>query len=574
MRQTDCIEKIKRGCIVLGAVCLFTLPVFGQDFLPFKLPKFGWGDSAPAQPNSSAADQQAVSSRGGANGLLSAQQGGLPYNMWQDTRLDTVLNLFAQMSVPPSLPTARDLYLKILLSDVAPPVGIGSEGPYLMARMNALVDAGAFQAAAEFIEFVPSQQRTSALNQQLFEILLSDLSVTEACTLANSVRQRASYWSKAKTACNEIQGQAVGRVTEDESVESYFEGVARDHLAKSSPAKSSQGSEAFLDVAIALANHRPFALTELRQDHLLVNNLVYNHPNSSAAARIRAAENLARRGALTGVALKRTYLLLQLGDTAREEASKLTAHTATPEARALLVQAVEQAGHDKPKAILLKRWIEYARASGLAIAGYQLLADETLNASPSDYWLPVAADVIKAAVLSRQFQQAGLWMDYLKEYPNKDLDDVRTALIEAWPVVQIMKSDETALLNLYGDSLEAEVVRWQQLLKLDRPADYKRQVLLVGSILAGVGQEVPAGLWAELIDKNAQETINSSLWLTLHAAMTRGRVGEGLLASLAFVEDGPLKPLQVRALLIGLSQLGFAEAGHKIAIEMLLASGL
>lgn len=111
-----------------------------------------------------------------ATGLISAQQAGLPGDMWQGGDSAVALALLEGLA-PSPLPAAQDLFLRLVLSEADPPAR--DDDRLLLTRIDALLRRGALDPAQALIERAGPD--TPDLFRRWFDISLLSGSEERAC---------------------------------------------------------------------------------------------------------------------------------------------------------------------------------------------------------------------------------------------------------------------------------------------------------------------------------------------------------------------------------------------------------
>ncbi len=100
-------------------------------------------------------------------GIVSAEAAQLPDLLWATSETDALVAALSQ--VPSDLTgEARDLFYRLLLTSSSPPLGAGTEGRWLAARVDRLIDMGALEQALALLEAAAPTQ--PALFERWFDV--------------------------------------------------------------------------------------------------------------------------------------------------------------------------------------------------------------------------------------------------------------------------------------------------------------------------------------------------------------------------------------------------------------------
>lgn len=111
-------------------------------------------------------------------GLLDAALTGLPVDLWTGSSGDTVTALM-QAQPTDTLPPIRDLLVMVILAQAPPPGDEETQGQFLRARVDKLLDLGALEPAQALLE--AAQPDTPALFRRWFDVSLLTGTEAQAC---------------------------------------------------------------------------------------------------------------------------------------------------------------------------------------------------------------------------------------------------------------------------------------------------------------------------------------------------------------------------------------------------------
>ena len=185
-----------------------------------------------------------------------------------------------------------------------------------------------------------------------------------------------------------------------------------------------------------------------------------------------------------------------------------------------------------------------------------------------------APDITRALLAANDVSGARLWFDVIFQGASAKEDNSAMAMLEIWPLVQLMDHERT--LGWNSDAL----IGWWQVEKGRANKDAYGRATLLFTLMDAIGYEVPDVLWQELMGASLTVTgylPSVQLWKSLERASQGGRVGETVLLSLLALGDvGPsgTNPVVLHSLITSLRSVGLGSDARRLALEAALAIGL
>ncbi len=159
-------------------------------------------------------------------GLLPAQVSGIPLNFWGNSDTDRVASLIRNAPLG-QLPQITDLWRRIILAEIDPPMGANQDNPLLLARLDNLLTAGALDPAEALLK--AADPNNPELFRRWFDVSILTQRADEACarmvktpnfapTLQARIfcLARAGDWSAASVTL--FTGRALGAFSEDQAL--------------------------------------------------------------------------------------------------------------------------------------------------------------------------------------------------------------------------------------------------------------------------------------------------------------------------------------------------------------------
>ncbi len=427
------------------------------DVVPHTLPK---ADQTPVVQSAAVPDvdvQPLDAPTSGGVGLLPTAVTGLPATLWQGSRqADVIAAIEALEARKPSVPALESLLHTLLLAEAEMPIGT-DDTAFLQTRLRVLYDHGLVAPAEALVERV--SDLTPDLFEQAFDLALltgSDaalcqrLDVTPALSTDLATRiwcaTRSGDYPRAMTIYQ--TGKALGQLSELDR-ELLLRFLDPEYAEETSPLRAPVRPtplqfrlfEAIGETLPTTRLPRPFAVVDLSGD-------------SGWRAQIRAAERLARAGALDGNQLLGIYSAqkpaasggiwdrvdaLQRFDRALikgdPEAVGASLVEVWPRMRSagLLVSFSNLFAQDLQRLSLTTRANRIAGLAGLLSEDYEAVAQSLSNSDNDNDALDflsdiamgkspdaVATDVPHAAALSAAWSEAPEATDDLADLPGHD----------------------------------------------------------------------------------------------------------------------------------------------------------
>jgi len=243
-------------------------------------------------------------------GILPSQVSGIPPNFWGDSSVDR-LAAFIRNAPTGQLPEITDLWRRIMLAELDPPVGMTEESTLLLARLDALLTAGDLDPAEALLKAAdPSNPQ---LFRRWFDVSILTQRASEACSRMVSTPRfaptlqarvfclaRSGDWNAALITLN--TAKALGEITKDEAT--LLEMFLDPELYDGEPDPPIPAILTPLNFLMreALALPRPAQSLPLAFLHMDLQN------KAGWKLRITSGERLARENAIPSVALLDLYL--------------------------------------------------------------------------------------------------------------------------------------------------------------------------------------------------------------------------------------------------------------------------
>ena len=164
-------------------------------------------------------------------------------------------------------------------------------------------------------------------------------------------------------------------------------------------------------------------------------------PNAPLATRLVAAERAEAAGALSPDALTAMYASVEFSPEDRLAWQALAAEEAGPRVNALLYQIAYVETDPQTKARAVGAALSRARAVGGFGTAARVLRDICKSIEPSPGLAWAAADIGRALLAAGDVGSARRWFDMLYRSASHGTPDAAVAILDLWPLVQLMDID-------------------------------------------------------------------------------------------------------------------------------------
>jgi hypothetical protein len=243
-------------------------------------------------------------------GILPSQISGIPSDFWGNSSMDR-LAAFIRNAQIGQIPEITDLWRRIILAEIDPPVGVAQENTLLLARLDTLLTAGALDPTEALLK--AADPNNPQLFRRWFDVSILTQRATEACRRMVSTPSfaptlqarifclaRAGDWSAAAVTLS--TGKALGIINKDEAAllgmfldPEFYEGEPDPPI----PAILTPLNFIMRE---ALALPRPAQSLPLAFLHMDLQN------KAGWKQRITSAERLVRERAIPAIALLELYI--------------------------------------------------------------------------------------------------------------------------------------------------------------------------------------------------------------------------------------------------------------------------
>jgi hypothetical protein len=532
-------------------------------------------------------------------GTLTEENGGLGKDMWAGSRPRLIKSLLAEIPVDAPSPVMRDLTRLLLLTAadlpdaVDPPdrsFGADAAGPEKAAptllglRAGRLAAMGAGDDLRALAALVPAAVNDNELNQALAETRLLAEDLPQACAAAaKQIRERSEpYWLKLDTFCRLQQG-AMAQVDlglallRDLPDEDGFTSLA--HKLVADRKAMIEEIPALTPLNLALLNWAgqapPAAAVEGAPPG--VASALMHSGRSDANIRLVAAERAHLLGAIATERLARHYASVEFSAAERKAGPEKI--ESAPRRAALLYQITSAANRPGDIAAAAQAGLEFALSRNLATdrpgvrsGGWARLVGPILaKFEPSAELAPFAATLSRVFLAAGQFEAFVDWRYWLRTQDPASNTAASGLHDELWALALMADQGDA---NLDDNGFD----RWLDRQKQSGGAVEGRAalVLLVSKSLGGDAADARLDRFQTVPALPGEKSASPVIMRRLVEAAAAKRRGEVVLLSLvALGSDGPASADAATLISVtgGLTAVGLADAGRRIALEALLARG-
>lgn len=514
-------------------------------------------------------------------GLLNAENGGFPRNMWSGTDRALVVRLLPRLSTDESSPIMQSLLRRLLLTAADVPRGPAREPSILALRIDRLAASGDMESVARLLELAPQFSSDPILRLTETESLWLEGDHETACARAKEmVRQDdADFWLKAMTFCRILEGKrpaammSLAMLREQGSEDPGFYALM-DRLAGTVEAPlDSLPSPSPLHIAMLRTARQQVPADAASSAGPSVLRALATSPNAPLDLRLESAERAEALGVLPVETLAQIYASIPFNSDELANAVSIAEESPGARANALLYQVSQV--HEVPaaRAEALRAAWRIGRDSGRYFTSVRVTLPAVRALTPSPELTFAAADIGRALLVTGHVDEVVPWYELARQQALANDPDAIQAALELWALLQI--GDPSGMVPW-----DAGFVRrwWEGLSGLpdDRRSE-NAEVLL--TLLTALGYQISASDWEPLLDRVSETTTmpSAALWHGLRDAAANGRLGETVLLSLIALSEGGVAEtnlLSLSTVIESLREVGLRAESRKLALEAAVTHGL
>lgn len=548
----------------LAAALLLAAGTAGAQNRPRSLVPDTARSEAPARQNAGEADIRVdrLEAPGRAStGLLSAEESGLPADLWQGADRSLIAALFDRMPSYYRSATARDLARRLLLSASRIPDGRVSDTALLAQRLQLLLTMGEAQSVIGLAEATGGSIADPEVAEPLAEAQFVLGETESACdTVEAMVRGGADgYWQQASVFCDLRSNRRADAelmrslITESGALDSRFRDLA-DAMGDGVSATVEAGPD-MRALHLAMVKAAPSASLTRAGDlppHLAA--VVAASPDFDPAARIAAGEH-----AIAYAGLSPSLVMLAYDSPGAERSNSAY--------RGPITSAMQNPEVTGRAEALTELWRRAGEAGERDIAaGYAAGFLDKLEPSSSLTFLAPAAT--RMAMLRGEYETAAAWGRVLRRGASGADGESLRANTAFYPLAQVagMEPTDGQKLGLWWSATSGEPER-------------EARVLRVVMALDALGRPADPGLWADLLEDIGGDmpgVPDPALWRQLVMASGAGQTGIVLQSSLALIGTGraaDLDPVTLSTVVGALRRAGLTGMARQLAVEAVIAQG-
>lgn len=493
-------------------------------------------------------------------------------NLWFGSQLSQLMALLPRLPAPVTVPSVRDLQLRLLTTQASPQgVSPGADPlvPFRAERLNAMGFSDVALSLTQSAAAAPPADPQDAVEQ-----MLAKGDATSACDRVDAELASTSvpdlFWRKALIFCQlarkQVDQAEIGLDLmrelpgKDPSTANFI--AAASVAAGDAPAKSIKKpivtSEPILVAMLSLAGLPAPAgggVIAPRAVGPAAWVATYRDTTQPIADRIGAAEHAFAAGLITRDELAGIYgvVPMQAGDPVAA-----TAASDSPLTRAVLYNATATAQLPDIRARQIAAALARARGRGdyfATVAVYAPFAQQVQPARNLAWFAPEAARVM---FLTGNADRGGFWLNIV------DTSSGNADLARQAPGLRLLGRIARGAGSPLGSG--DPVAAWQQAIGAGQ-----QQAQQIYAIFAGMGQRI--GGWTGI----TPITQAGSMAAQINAAALSGRHGETILAALVALGGdrlGATDPAALAATLGGLTSIGLGKEARQIALEAGILIGL
>lgn len=541
-------------------------PPAGTPDLP-EIPSPAPAPSAPSGfvvENLGSVDAEAV-------GALAQDEESLPAALWGDLSRDAIAALIDHLPTGTSLPSARSLTRRLLLSAATvPPNGSGPEISILQARIDALVRLGFASEAASLAAIGANALDTPDGHITIARAQLAAFDLPAACgtTVRAGEEAVALFWQKLLAFCQAAAGQ------KDQA--SLAAQTLFDRGGENDPLYFSLMDTLTLDLAPDVAGMTakgPLHFAMLRMADATPPGGSDDPGIALLAAQksddLAMAEDAVLRGLMSPDDLAAKYLAQKFDTASLEAPLEVLDNLSGPMGRALLYQVMRNWDIPALKAEAITAALDHARRDGLLIVVAPVVKGPAMDIPPSSDLLWFAEDAARLFYLSGDVAQARLWHVLLRNAAPLD-PAMAAADARLWHLAVLSGESGLALGRAKRGWFDAIVAGAE--VPEDGAAHGAFLEALVGAATGANALSGDAGLRARAMTAPVEIGPGASA-LTLHMmarAAESENVGEAIALALAALAAAPAEDANragLVAVVQALARAGLLKDARRLAIE-------
>ena len=529
-------------------------------------------------------------------GVLSDQENGLGWNMWEDTDANFVNMLLELLPVDAPSPAMRSLAKRLLLTNAAIPnekkeeglIAISPNGEpiktnftdntFLSIRFSKLASLGEKVDLFRLYNQVPPDKMVDSLAKEAMYARLISGDTNKACDEIIGISKRTNdiSWKKGLIVCHLILGKREDALLnlelflaelDDDKFSRLIYSIADGYTIE----KFDKGN-IYYKILISLMpgeqldkqrlNLEPSGLKVVAENNLL-----------TLKVRILSAEKAVSAGVLDSNYLGKLAVKFNFDNTIFARAASESKNMEGYKARALLLIASGSTTSIIERARVLGLLWDNAEKEGLysAYAAASLPILSTIRPRPDLLWF--ASSAAKASISSGDYSLASEWLALLGK--SIDLDfEASGSLLRLLPLIAIAGQE---LPKPFSNEQATDV--WSGLSDSYTRIEKEKIASRLLVILNAMGIEIKSGTWKEVISPNnilVSENIPSTAFrYQLHNAAQNNRKGEVVAISLVMLgQDGPNKAglVALNAVIRALRSVGLDQDARAIAVEAAISS--
>jgi hypothetical protein len=551
-------------------------------------------------------------------GLFEERSGGLPYNMWDGSSYDRVVNLISILPVATPSSTMNKMSEQLLLSSASVPSrqsakpqlseynenfdgGIYSysqteavpefnNNELLLARLLRISQTGKMKIFSDFMNILPQSISIPELRELRINTALLRGDTMSACNLAQDARAEdgATYWLKILTYCRAVDGDRAGvgfnvsMLQETNEAPLYFVSLIEDVLALSegrlrgaSVVQSIEaGDMTSLNMAMVNTVKAELPLHILKDIPRLFLSSMTRRADLSIDFRAEVSELAALYGVMDGRVFSEVLEVMNFTDGERDSIFLLANTDLGARVDGLLINSAMVEGDRLRKAELISTAFERSLRNKLHPALSYPLLDVVKTITPAPDLAFFAHDAGRIAIYSGDGLTAKKWYNLVLGMASAENFEASRSLVSLWPLM--LMNDQTRTIPANAEILNL----WQQSLSQLPNQDQRQRIDLLYALLDVFSYDVQSQPW-DMAYENAASNISSKMpnhavWRDFLYSARAGRVGETLALGLLVLGDGMVSEVNISVLTSVLSvfkAMGLEAEARAIAIEAMVGSG-
>jgi len=530
-------------------------------------------------------------------GVISNQEFGLGWDMWEGTDSIFVKMLLELLPVNAPSPAMRSLSKRLLLTNAAQPikkqtselVAISPSGQpiqqdlidnsFLSLRFSKLASLGDKEGLSKLYNAVPPEKMVDDLAREAMYARLLSGETKEACNEIINLAKRTNdiNWKKGQIVCHLILGKREDALLNLELFLAELDN--EDKFAKLIYALADGYSvERFDKNDIYYKILVPLLIGEQLDNQRLdldPSGLKVVAENSLLDLKVRmlAAEKAVLAGVLDSVYLGKIAIEFNFDQEIFIRAASESKNMEGFRARALLLQASGSSTSVIERARVLGLLWENAADEGL----FSVYASASLpilkSIKPRSDLIWFASSAAKASISSGEYVLASEWIALLGK--SIDLDfEASGSLLRLLPLIAIAGQP---LPKPFNSDQATDV--WSGLSDTYSRLEKERIASRLLVLLSAMGIEIKSGSWKEVISPEniivSENIPSTALRYQLHNAAKNNRKGEVVAISLIMLgNDGPNKAglVSINAVIRALRSIGLNKDARAIAVEAAISS--